>query len=362
LSLLIKTLLYTYSFLVFDLCFADLIKKDYLSQKNFSGTPKREEFEFKFASVFPENLDLKKVQNEIHKTLNFLIKENTFQFDKQVFQKYYNDLKMQSFVFKDIYLDTAKFDLFNNNSVYRLRHRWVHEEKYFRHRILPFLKVFYPDRCEIQYKYGYLKDDIEQTVKVFETRFEFRDESRPFGRRNKAPIAPWPEEEYLKYATDGRYKDYHILPMRDLLENTKSIDEKLDLKPVAKIITTRYRTHLNVKHPWGYGPNPEQVFIVTLDISRGISLSSRPVNKAVFLELEVEIDRNTSEQLNKASGLKAAAKSLKLSIQNFSRQGQNNLRKDLAIIRKNLIKLLKNKFKLEPLPVNNKYARFLAKD
>ena len=63
-----------------------------------------------------------------------------------------------------------------------------------------------------------------------------------------------------------------------------------------KTTTIRYRNHLNYQSPWGSGPNTAQTFIISIDKSTAICLVSPCEGKELpgYLEIEIEIDRNTS--------------------------------------------------------------------
>ncbi|MGB0452489.1 MAG: hypothetical protein ACPGJV_02155 [Bacteriovoracaceae bacterium] len=330
-------------------------------KKLYFGTPKRLEFEYKFASTInpKQNLDIKAIISRFKSELERLINKEVFHFPKLSKKSYWQDLQFTSFVFQDHYLDTDSLAVFNANSVYRLRHRWVHTEKFYRHQILPFLRVFYPDRCEIQFKSGYIRNEEDKTVKVFETRFEFRKESEPFLSNGGTPPPPWPVKEYLEYAKSGEYKIFPMLPFYEL-EATIGKNEVAQIAPKLKVTTERHRTHLNMDHLWGVGPNPQHVFILTLDLSRVQNLQTGESLKETFLELEIEIDRNTSTEINRIADLKEFRSAMEEKASETSKEAQGLLKLDLKLLRKSFEKILNEEFQLTQDPTNNKYSRFIT--
>ncbi len=358
-----KILLFIFSIsLTSNNLYASIEVNSFLNNKNFHGTAPRKEYEYKFAVKLNENskLNVMDLSKSIAKGLNKLIAENKFKFSKQIFEKYTFPQKFETFVFKDIYLDTNNYLLNKNNSAYRLRYRWVRQEKYYRYRLFPFLKAFYPDRCEIQFKGGYKRDEIKNTIAVNETRFEFRNQSEPFIANQSAPLAPWPESEYLSFAQTGYYKNYAILPMKKLIEQVSNKAKTVKLLPVIEVVTERFRTHLTIKNPWGIGPNPEHAFIITIDkASAKPRLKNTYNNINQLLEIEVEIDRNISTEINRLADLKLNQNSYEKSAQEFSQLAKNNIEHDLFLIKNEIANILQKNYQVKPLPVTNKYSRFI---
>jgi hypothetical protein len=58
------------------------------------------------------------------------------------------------------------------------------------------------------------------------------------------------------------------------------------------MVTTRTRFHINKKTPFGYGDNPDNVFLVSIDESRVYEIGTRNV-VAEFSEIEIDFERNT---------------------------------------------------------------------
>lgn len=327
-----------------------------------AGTPKRLEYEFKFAFVLPEGqkgFTLKAFKDQFSRILMDLITKRKLQFDRLSFSKYHLDPSFQTFVFEDTYLDTKDFLLKEHNSAYRLRYRWSFAEKYYRYQLLPFLSPFYPDRLEIQFKTGYRRNSAQKTIEVYETRFEFRDESPPFHQNLKAPPPPWPKKDYLPVALSGIFPPYRLEPMAELLKSLPQSLKEIPLQPVLLVTSERWRTHLNLKHPFGSGPNPDQVFILTMDVSKVTDLDTQITLPTQFLELEVEIDRNTTTNLEKLLALESPDRPMAY-IQSFSKKSLSALHHDLALIRDEAVKLLQQGFQLEDEKVNNKYSRFVT--
>ncbi len=364
---LAKTLLFIFSVgLTSSVLLASTVElNSFLKNKEFYGTAPRQEYEFKFAIKLSDNpkLNVKNLSTNIAKGLNKLITKNKFKFSKQIFEKYSFSQKFETFVFKDIYLDTSDFLINRNKSAYRLRYRWVRQEKYYRYRLFPFLKTFYPDRCEIQFKGGYKKNKFKNTITVNETRFEFRNQSKPFSVSKSAPPAPWPEDEYLSYAQSGYYKNFAILPMRKLIEQISDKIKSIELMPSMEVVTERYRTHLTIKSPWGIGPNPEHAFIITIDKAvakrRSKNISNSNISLSQLLEIEVEIDRNISTEINRLANIKSKKNTYKRSAQEFSLLARSNIESDLFLIKNMIANTLEEKYKVKPLPVTNKYSRFI---
>ena len=296
--------------------------------------------------------------------MRFLTLSDQMKFDSQVFSKYEVSDHFESFVFKDIYLDSSDFKIKKAKSAYRLRYRWVRQEKYYRHRLFPFLKVFYPDRCEIQFKGGYERNQNDGTIGVLETRFEFRNASEPFIKDKSAPKSPWKPKTFLNYAQSGMYLNYPMLPFQKLLERLPKKNKSIEIKPVIEVVTERYRTHLYIKNPWGVGPNPEQAFIITIDVAKASEfkaskLKAGQTSKKRFLEIEIETDRNISTEVDRMAKMPVRPNSLEVSAKDFSTQAKENLLYDLKVIESSISKILIKDYSFKRLPVTNKYSRLV---
>jgi len=341
--------------------FAEVERKSFLASPKFYGTKPRYEFEHKFAVELHNGLsiDIQHLGKVLTATLQNLVTSRSLRFDQQVFASYHVSPEFESFVFKDIYLDTPDFAIYKADSAYRLRYRWVRQEKYYRHRLFPFLEVFYPDRCEIQFKGGYKRHKKNATIGVMETRFEFRHESPPFLHQKNAPPAPWLESEFLPVAQSGMYLDYPILPMKELIKMLPSSMKKIHVQPVVNILTERYRTHLNVRNPWGTGPNPEHAFIVAIDVASASGVNTTKFDTKRVMEIEIEIDRNISTEVDRFANMVVKSDTLDFSAKEFSVLARKNLLHDLNRIKERISMTLKNEYKLHPLPVMNKFSRFI---
>lgn len=283
-------------------CFGVSLQQLEESKKIIAGTPDRLELEYKLAFELSGDVSIKKLTNIIQKSLKKAISKNSLKFGAFVGSSYYIDDAFQPFAFKDTYIDTDNFDILKSKSSFRLRYRWNRFEYYLRSRALPFLKTFQPTRCEIQYKEGYSSIPNTNILKVQESRFEFRNESYPFNIKQDAPGAPWPYDDYIKYATQGFYKDYVVLPTYNAVKNLNDNYQikNVEFKAAIQAVTQRNRLHLNVSHPWGWGPNPDQSFIITID--KTFFQSARdglPNNNVKLLEIEIEPERNTTTQLRR---------------------------------------------------------------
>lgn len=80
-------------------------------------------------------------------------------------------------------------------------------------------------------------------------------------------------------------------------------------------MTERFRQHLNIKSPWGSGPNPEQSYIISLDSSEvygatsylkflkrrslGDKKAKSPDEIGRLIEIEIEFERNVSDVLDR---------------------------------------------------------------
>ena len=317
-----------------------------------AGTAARLELEVKLAFELDQGNSFtpKKLGQLFFTTLQKMIDASVFDFPKISRNNYYLDPSFQSFVFKDIYLDDAVKSLLQQNSAYRLRYRWVNEEKYFRYRLFPFVGFFYPDRCEIQFKFGYKRVGGMNRLAVEESRFEFRNDSTPFDRLRDAPAPPWPQKQYLQIAKSGKYEQYRMLPY-DQLANKIDGFNRQSFSTAFELVTRRYRLHLNGKNPWGTGPNPDHVFIITMDRSSSTGTSKK------LLEFEIEMDRNTSTRMHQLANHKSGT-DIETEAKLYSVKALDALEADLSKLQEALAKTLSEELALQPLPLKNKYRRF----
>ena len=325
---------------------------DYLE---VSGTPPREEVESKFAAVIPDNFDDRDFTMALHKILDEYTPHLSF--GEKAGCKLTLDDSPKSFAFLDEYYDTDDRKLLNNNSAYRLRFRWNRFLSYVRSKVYPFSSRFRPTRTEIQAKVGYEKLS-ENKLTTTETRFEFRKESEPFVDGVELPPMSWEKENYRDVAIKGQYKNYKIYPY-NALEEIISADDKLS--PKLGLITKRNRMHFNCKNPFGSGPNPEQLFIITLD---RVYCEHGCGDRDNLLEIEIERERNTSTVLDQIAsyentGFFSNQKVADLAV-TFAKGVKDAFDDDhtkiSGVVRNHLIKN-----GLHPLPANFKYARFSGK-
>jgi hypothetical protein len=315
-----------------------------------AGTAPRLEKEFKYA--FSSSASVKGMAKELERVLQNILKVHQFAFPKLVEEKYYLDPQFQSFVFKDYYFDSPDNVLGEKNISYRLRYRWVNLDRYHRYSLFPWLKSYYPDRCEIQLKenYKFFQDGLSE---VEETRFEFRNESPPFNKKRDAPLPPWPKAKYLEVAKKGKFKNYRIHPYHRLqrLVGDKDLDTRFE------VTTIRYRTHLNIKHPWGSGPNPEQAFIITID--KVYFKNSDDSKRGEFLELEIELERNTSTHIQLLTeGIEQSPKE----VVELSRKADRALSLDLKFLQEELKKYFLSKLRVKKLPDSSKFQRMVKSE
>lgn len=302
-----------------------------------AGTASRQEVEYKTAFL---NKDLK-VESLLLLLENKLrIQAPKLKLADSLSSKAFVESKFKEFVFKDFYFDSAEDELLSKGISYRLRYRFTDPALYYRHYLFPFLKNFYPNRAEIQLKHSYQNKGKFFTVN--ETRFEFRNESEPFIHKQDAPPPPWPKDEYIGYATTGAFRSYHVLPHFELRKMAKSA-----IKPVLELVTHRYRNHINIKNPFGSGPNPTQVFIISLDrvLKEG---------REAFFEFEVEIDRNFLTNIQRtARGEFPRFEGLDI----FAKNIEEVARQDLLTIQNLIRNLLKEQPQLKLLDPMSKYQR-----
>lgn len=336
------------------------------------GTPGWGEFEFKMAFAVERNLDLAEISTIVSQEINKISQQGGFEFVSLVHGDAYHFDNFQTFGFLDVYFDTPKLDLLSLMSAYRLRYRWSHVGLYNRFKFLPFVALYHPNRCEIQLKAGYEFHVEDSTAKVTETRFEFRNESVPFNRRLDAPKSPWAKDDYIRYAQSGYFGDYKMLPTYELVKlvsEGKGVKE-VNVEPMVETITSRRRSHLNVPNPWGSGPNPDQVFIITIDKTELEFANEKVLNgekfrksAPTFLEFEVEVDRSTLFRLEEsfADQFGDVPQQLQPVLEEATRyteRAKQALQRDLFTI-KNAIISLEQKMKGRRLPINYKYARMI---
>jgi hypothetical protein len=243
-----------------------------------------EEFKISFSSI--DSISKKDLYDLIKRKLNLILDNKKFRgIESIVKSRFYLTEAQNPLIFVDYYFDD-KLTLYNSLRMYRLRYRFKSESEFYSYSETK-EKSSFPIRCEVQLK---TYDNIDKDYfKSQEYRFEFRSESPPFNiKNNPAPPPPWPKREFLKIAKLGKYRNYHMLPHFKL-------EEGISLKRSASLVTKRKRFHLNIRTPWGIGPNPEQAFIISVDHS------IIPKNGDQFSEIEIEFERNVSTTFEQLS-------------------------------------------------------------
>ena len=77
------------------------------------------------------------------------------------------------------------------------------------------------------------------------------------------------------------------------------------------------------------------------------------------MEIEIEVDRNTSTEIDRVSALEIDSSKVQHEAKEFSVLAQKNLRLDLFKIKSAIENILRNDYGLTPLPVTNKYSRIV---
>ena len=290
-----------------------------LSRGQAHGTPPRIEREFKFslggAGLLDKSLD--DLSEGILKALEEKVDQrNYWNVYKHLDQNYYTDSLTKDFVFRDIYFDTLDALNFKHSISYRLRNRYKSLKGYKYHLKKPYWAAQWPYRLEFQAKLN-RKELGNGFSTVEESRFEFRKESEPFSEKYLPPPPPWNLNEYIPYFQAGNYKGLNTFPGQEIYKYLKAKQpkqQKFKFEPSLVLLTERFRQHLNIKTPWGSGPNPEQSYIISLDRSevypakkyleylearnQDIKQVDKPESRGNLLEIEVEFERNISDKLD----------------------------------------------------------------
>ena len=283
------------------------------------GTPRRTEREFKFSLSGPgvEKHSLDWISKQIYKALNkSLDQSKAWTINNLLENNYYHDKAVKDFVFRDIYFDTPDDLAYQHQISYRLRNRYFSLKDYNYHLKDQNLSDYWPYRLEYQAKFN-RKELGGGFSTVDETRFEFRKESKPFSETYLPPNAPWNLAEFLPYFQAGRYKGLNSLPAKDVITYLNELypdRASYQFDPSLVLLTERFRQHINIKTPWGSGPNPEQAYIISLDSSsvysakaylaylrsKGLGAKNpfRPDSLGELLEVEIEFERNISDRLD----------------------------------------------------------------
>ena len=317
----------------------------------------REEVEIKFAYFDDGRVSHRALAGKVQLALEGLLRDGGLKFPALVGESPYRvDSGFTDFVFVDLYFDDEDHNLFYKDLAYRLRYRFRDTVDYYMYKNGFGLSYFYPNRCEVQLKGPYERLVYSGLMKVLESRFEFTQGAEPFVEE-MAPPAPWPRGEYISISSKGRFSHYHMQP-HARLEEELGFTPKLSMEFETE--TIRYRNHLSLKNPFGTGPNPDHVFIVTIDHARVVTGKGEKDPKSL-VEIEIELDRNISRGIQQAlafdlSSLPHGYGYFK-TIADYSYLAQVALDYDRDTIRNRIKKVLMDTFKSEPLAVDNKYSR-----
>jgi hypothetical protein len=225
------------------------------------GTPARAEREFKYSLIGQNGheRDLGELAEDILSSLKEAVQDRSlWKAEKFTHTQYYADSEWKDFMFRDVYFDTPDSLSYKHRISYRLRNRYKSYKGYRRHVKNPAWTAEWPYRAEFQAKYG-RKELGNGFSTVDEARFELRKESKPFSDSFLPPPPPWDLDEYIPHFQAGHYKGIHTLPAKDLwgFLRKKGVQvEELAFEPRLVLLTERFRQHLNIKSPWGSGPNP----------------------------------------------------------------------------------------------------------
>lgn len=260
------------------------------------GTPPRNEVETKLALHGAEAISASALSRHLHQLLVTHLQEKGLQFATAAGCTPKVDPSIQSFAFIDEYFDTPGQDLLGSGSAYRLRRRWQNYQHYLRHRLFVWSQLFPPTRVEIQAKVGYQATGSKQ-LSVAESRLEFRLDSPPFNQGFPLPRLNRSADARLhEIMTTGHLDQHPTYPFVALKTHPPLAHAPLStLKHVLTLASRRNRFHISCPHPLGWGPNPEQVFIVTIDEVRCLSDCC---GADELLTIELERERNTTTYLD----------------------------------------------------------------
>jgi hypothetical protein len=282
---------------------------------------KEQEYKFGFSKSNGEKLDLMEVANAAGLALNKYIKSSEWEAPKLTGTDFWLTSATDGAIYRDVYFDSPEGYAEKYGISYRLRHRFSSIEDHDGNFKYPHEPRFWPYRIEYQAKTD--REEIgEGFSRVTESRMEFRWQSKPFDQlRNLPPPPPWSLVEYIPWIQSGFFRGRLTTPGQEFTRELvkvgalKDQNDYVTVKPAVILVSTRVRHHLNIKTPYGTGPNPEQSFIVTFDHADVYpvdhflktmelapkakkKLSLKPV--AEITEMEIEFERNVSEGVAKA--------------------------------------------------------------
>jgi hypothetical protein len=288
------------------------------------GTPPRLEREYKFSISVPfaknssQSLEDLSMSNIVSLTSSALEKaasdHSRWSAPKFALEPAYRvATATEANVYRDIYMDTPDRLCYKHDLSYRLRHRFADIKSYDNYLYNPELPRFWPYRLEFQAK-THREIQGPGLSSIHEARLEFRQQSKPFDSdRLRPPPPPWLLAEYIPWMASGTFRGevgtpgkHIVAALHELYPDTST----WNFEPVAVVVSERGRAHLQLKTPWGSGPNPDQAFIITIDrtqiypyeqfseFEKTAPLESKKStlkNAGTLLEFEIEFERNVSE-------------------------------------------------------------------
>ena len=228
-------------------CSQELLFTHSISLKDVDadGTPPRLEREFKY-SFKDRNKELKTV--EMAQKINAVLKKTLAQphlwkAPQFTGHTYHGDGDVLDFTYFDVYFDTEDDLNYKNGISYRLRERFKSKEAFEKHIRDQNKKKHLPYRIEFQAKVG--REELgEGFSSVYESRFEFREESEPFSKKNPPPPAPWNLKTFVRYFQAGKYKWYYTWPAKAVIDYLIAESDFVDLfisdPPIEDIIKLLY--------------------------------------------------------------------------------------------------------------------------
>jgi hypothetical protein len=293
------------------------------------GTPPRKEREYKFA-IKGWNGSLPELSILAGEALNKGVLElERWQAPKYSRGNFWVTGESDPVIYRDIYLDTEDGLTYRNDISYRLRNRFKDQRTHLRHIKNPEQPGFWPYRLEFQSKTSRKRLSEPSLSEVIEARLEFRKQSQPFnGELNLPPPPPWPLAEYLPWMESGYFRGRLGTAAQEVVRQLVAVNpdrKEFRFLPKSAVVSGRSRFHLNIESQWGSGPNPAQSYIITFDdalvypaedylklIQEGPELSNSEISHRLqspyrIVELEIEFERNVSDQLYRDPNAPAGA-------------------------------------------------------